>query len=423
MISKIRNSKLFKNTFIYTILQFVNKGIPFLLLPVLTFYLTPEDFGKIALFSSFIGIAGVFVGISIGGAVGVNYFKYDEKELSRYVGNAIFSLLLNTFIVLSIVYITLKIIEPNIVLSNNWLFIAVLVSLLQHFTYINLTIWRSRQEAKPYAIYEISEMGTNISLSLFLIIILHLSWEGRVLGLVIAASIFGIISLIVLKFRKYLTLKFDKKHIKDIYSFGLPLIPHQLAIWGRSGVDIIFITSFLGASSAGLYSLGFQLGSILGILLAAFNNAYSPYLYEKLKNHNDDIKINLVNFTYIYFFIILFLSFFISFCVDMVLPYMVDDKFLDSIQYVYLISLSFVFQGMYYMMVNYIFFTKKNMIVSYITLTTSILHVVISYFSIQNFGAIGAAYTTIFTYLITFLLTWYFSNKCINMPWFCGINR
>jgi O-antigen/teichoic acid export membrane protein len=64
MIQKIRQSVLFKNTFIYTLLQLVNSGIPFLLLPVLTRYLTPEDYGMIATYNTFVGVLSIFVWLS-----------------------------------------------------------------------------------------------------------------------------------------------------------------------------------------------------------------------------------------------------------------------------------------------------------------------------------------------------------------------
>jgi len=61
MIGRLKQSVLFKNTFIYTLLQLINSGIPFLLLPVLTRYLTPEDYGMIATYNTFVGAVSISV--------------------------------------------------------------------------------------------------------------------------------------------------------------------------------------------------------------------------------------------------------------------------------------------------------------------------------------------------------------------------
>ena len=79
IVNRLKQSVLFKNTFIYTLLQLINKGIPFLLLPILTRYLTTNDYGMIATYNTFVGILAIFIGLSMPGAVGVNYFQLKKE--------------------------------------------------------------------------------------------------------------------------------------------------------------------------------------------------------------------------------------------------------------------------------------------------------------------------------------------------------
>lgn len=49
-IKRLIHSSLFRSAGIYTITQMINSAIPFLLMPVLTRYLTPTDYGIVAMF-------------------------------------------------------------------------------------------------------------------------------------------------------------------------------------------------------------------------------------------------------------------------------------------------------------------------------------------------------------------------------------
>ena len=111
IVTKLKNSVLFKNTFIYTLLQLINSGVPFLLLPVLTRYLTPEDYGMIATYNTFVGVVSIFVGLSMAGAVGVSFFHLKQEELKKYIGNVFNILILSV----SVVTLFIMVLEPYLI--------------------------------------------------------------------------------------------------------------------------------------------------------------------------------------------------------------------------------------------------------------------------------------------------------------------
>ena len=417
IITKLKNSVLFKNTFIYTLLQLVNSGIPFLLLPVLTRYLTPEDYGMIATYNTFVGVLSVFVGLSMSGAVGVSFFHLKQEELKKYIGNVFNILLIATSLVLLIVILFQPLLVERLKLPAFWLYIAIFVAWMQMITSINLTLWRSQQKAKPFAFYEMYQTLFNISLSLLLVVALHYGWEGRVTGTAAAAIIFGLLSIVFIYKRGYAVLNYSAAYMKDAFKFGTHLIPHQMALWMRSGVDILLITSIVGVSQTGLYSVGFQFGMVVGIFASAFNNAFSPYLFEKLKNITPEIQKNLVKFTYVYFVGIVIFAMALSTFFIWLIPYFLGEQFHAASEYIYWISLAYAFQGMYLMVVNYIFYAKKNHLLSMVTISTSIFHVVLSYVLIHHYGAIGAAYASVFSFFLTFVSVWRISGRVVEMPW------
>ena len=416
-IKKIKQNELFKNTFIYTVLQLFNSAIPFLLLPILTRYLTPDDYGMIATWSTFTGFLGIFIGLSMFGAIGVNYFHFKQEELAKYIGNVLILLLISTSIVTLLTWSFQPYLIEKLKLPLIWLYIAIIATWMRMITGINLVLWRSKKKAKSYSLYLLGQTLFDILLSLFFVVILHFGWEGRGIGKASAAIIFGLFSLFLLHRNRYVILNFSVTYIKDALKFGIPLIPHQLALWMRGGVDILLITSLVGVSQTGLYNVGLQFGMIIGLFVGAFNNAYVPYFYEKLKNITPETKSSLVKFTYFYFIGIIIFAMILSSCSIFIIPYLLDEKFINASIYIYWISLAYAFQGMYVMVVNYIFYTKKNHLISMTTITTSIFHVILSYFLIIKYGAIGAAYASVISYFLTFILIWRISNKVFPMPW------
>lgn len=417
MLKRIKKSKVAKNTFIYTLFSFINKGIPFLILPIITHYLSEEDYGKIATFNTYVQFLVLFVGLSLNSAISVNYFHLKKNEFKQYIGNTFYILSISTLIVFGIVSIGESFLIENVSLPVEWLYIAIIVSLMSIISEFNLTIWRVQQEAKLFSYYSTLITFFNISISLILIVIYNLGWLGRVSGISAATIIFGFISFIFIKKRGYLDLSFNKNYIKDSLKLGVSILPHHLALALRTGTDIFLITYLLGIEQTGLYAIGYQFGAIVGILAGAFNTAYASYQMEKLKNINEQTKKKLVKFAYIYFIGIFIFSIFFGFMIGLLFPIMIDSKFIGAIKYILIIAIAYSFQGMYFMVVNYIYYVKKNHLVSLATISATMVQIILSYLFIKEWGAMGAAYATLIGFVLSFVIIWYIGSKTYPMPW------
>jgi len=391
--------------------------VPFILLPVLTRYLSPSDYGVIALFFVFTGILGVFMTLELNTAISVNFFKITRDELKVYIANILIITSIVSCLILLFFIIFHSYISKLLALPTEWLFIAIVVTLLQFFTTINLVLWQSEQNPIPLGIYQISQTIFNLSLSLILIIGFGMKWEGRLIAVSVTSMGFGILSFSFLLNRNYLDFKLDKVYIKNALKFGLPLLPHSLGIWFRTGIDRVFLTMLVSASATGLYTVGFQIASVIMVIISAFNKAFTPYLYEQLKEITAKQKSILVKYFYFYFAVLLLLATSLSLIAPYIIDFLLGKKFTESQNYVTLISFGFAFYGMYSLFVNYILFTEKTKYLSYITFTAGLLHVGLSYLLISYNGTIGAAQATAIISFITFLFVWWLSQKLNPMPW------
>lgn len=410
-------NKFIKDTSIYVISDLLNKAVPFLLLPILTRYLTPSDYGIISIFLVFIGLLGVFVSIESKTAISVFFFKKEHHQLKIFITNVLLLTSVLTSIVLILLIIFSPIVTKLLALSIEWIILGVFVTITQFITTVNIVLWQSERKPLSVGIYQIAQTVINLGLSLVLIVSLKMGLEGRLIAISFASIIFGIYSLYLLLKRNYLTINYNKDSIKETLSFGIPLIPHALSVWSRTGIDRVFLTAFVSTSATGMYTVAFQIASILYIFCVAFNKAYAPFLYKKLANLIEVEKVKLVRYTYLYFLSLLFFALILSLTAPFIVELFLGSSFYDSLKYISLLSFSFAFQGMYIMIVNYILFVKKTAYLSYVSLSISLFHIGLSYLLIKLNGTLGAAQATLISSITTFLCVWWLSNKVHKMPW------
>jgi len=383
----------------------------------MTRYLTPNDYGIVATFNVLLAVMAVFVGLSMHGAINVNFFKLNKNELKEYIGNVFYILFSSFLLVFIIVYILKSYFSFFTKFPENWIPIIVIIALFQSIFIVNIKLWQVEQKSFPYSTYQISRTILNVALSLIFVVALVWGWQGRLLGVVITSIIFGLLSIFVIYKRRYIKFSFNKKYIKDALFFGVPLIPHALGGWIITSIDRIFINSMVGVAATGLYSVGYSVGMIIGLFAHSFNLAWSPFLYEKLKENNYSTKVKIVKFTYLYNVGIIILALALSFIAPYFLKYFVSKNFYFAYKYVLWIALGYAFQGMYFMVVNYIFYIKKTYILAWVTFSSAGINIILNYFFIKANGAIGAAQATTITFFVKFIMVWILSAKVYKMPW------
>ena len=285
-IRRIKNIKVLGVFSIYMGSSVLNAAIPFLLLPIFTYYLSPADFGKISMFSVLGGFIMPFIGFSSLGVISREYFNLDKILFGQYLGN-IFNILFVSIIPISIVlYFCSDFISKLTGLSITIIGLCMVFSLFTYLLNSILIIWQVQSKAKEYGFFQVGQTLFNIVLSLVLMIWFKLGFEGRIYSQVISAIIFGLVGFYIIKKYIGLNLKFNSSFFLDALTFGIPLIPHTLGAILISLSDRLFITNMIGIEATGLYSVGYSIGSIIGFIEHSFNLAYAPWLFNKLNLNN-----------------------------------------------------------------------------------------------------------------------------------------
>ncbi|MEX9906886.1 lipopolysaccharide biosynthesis protein [Providencia rettgeri] len=412
---------LAKNTSIYLISNILNAAIPFILLPILTRYLTPSEYGQIAMFQVLLSALTTFIGLNSVGAANRKFYDNDTDDqiLKSFNGSCIQILIITTLLTIFPMLFIGEIISEFLSIPLSWIVIAILISALTFVTALRLGQWQIRSQAKIFGVLQVSNSIVNMLLSLFLVIIMKHGASGRIDAQLITALFIAITSLFLLYKDKLLKIfTWKPAQIKEILLFGIPLIPHHIGFFLLSSVDRFFINKEIGLAEAGIYMVAIQLSSALAIIFDAINKAFVPWLFSKLKENIYSEKLKIVKYTYLYFFaltIIALLAFLIG---PILFIFIAGDKYSHGRELIGWLCLGQIFGGMYLMVTNYIFYSKKTGKLALTTITTGIINAVLLIIFLPLFGLIGAAYAFALSKLGQFIVTWILSHHSIEMPWF-----
>lgn len=417
MIKQLLRSSLARSAGIYTFSTIINSAIPFFMMPVLTRYLTPTDYGIVAMFFVLLGIISPFIGLSLHGAISVKYFDKDEINLPGFIGNCFLLLLMSTILVSFVLWLFAGQISSLTAFPREWLLAVVFIAVGQMVILVVMTLWQVENKPSKYSIFQNLQTVVNISLAIFLVVGLGKNWQGRIEADIITTSIFAFAGYIFLYKKGWLKFRYDRSHMSYALKFGVPLIPHALGGMLMIQTDRIFITNMVSVADTGIYTVGFQIAMIIELFASSFNRAYVPWLYKHLGENDFSIKKKIVKYSYIYFVLIIVFALCVALLSPWFLSFFVGKKFAGAYKYTAWIAFGFAFSGMYYMVTNYIFYVGKNHLLAGVTFITALVNILLNYILIKWNGAVGAAQASAIAFFMSFVLTWLLSSRVYAMPW------
>lgn len=410
--------KTLKSFSTYTLISIVTAGIPFLLMPVLTHYLTTEDYGELSLFNTYVTILIPLISLGTTGVFSVEYFKKSKKGFQEIFSSTLWIpfVLTSFFIVITILFTDT--IANLIEIPPKLLFAIPIISLIVIVSDVLYGQLIMQKKAKTYGVIAILKTIVEVSLSLFFIVILAMNWEGRILSQGIAAFLTFLFSIYYFHKKEWLNIKvFSSKRIKQSLLFGLPLVPHLIGKFVINQSDTIFIAKMISVEDAGIYRIGYQFGFIISIVSGAFLSVYTPFLYERLARITEQKKIEIIKLSYFFILGLILLTLLLTVSSDFIFSNLIHHDFKSGAQFVFWTSLSYVFWGGYLIFAGYIFYLKKTKILAYISILNIFLNLVLNYYFIKLFGVIGVSYATACSFFITFVIVVFISNKLYPMPW------
>lgn len=385
----------------------INQAVPFLMLPVLTIFLIPSDFGYINNFSAILIIFNSILGGGLSANIEKNYFRMDESFMNRLMGNLYFLLFCSTIVLFIISGFLSLIFKIQFIPEHIFILIPLISFFFISFELLK-TLFKIKKQTLSFTLITISEVILNVTISLVLVIGLLLQWRGRVYAMAFSYIMFGLISLGYLIKKKYITFSIKKDILKKILRLTLPLLPSGISVMIMRKSGILFIDAFQGKTEAGLYGVGLNLSTIILFISIPFIYAWTPHIYEKLsfkngRNSFSAIRNKLFVFTLFIFSICVLLSFFSGF----ILRIMTTQAFFKAGIFIPWLLFGFAFWAIKTMYMPFFIHYNKQKYIAIIAIIGAVLNLFLNYFTVRGLGALGVAIAFFVSNLLTYLMVFF----------------
>jgi O-antigen/teichoic acid export membrane protein len=401
----------------YFFTTLINNAIPFLFLPVLTRYLAPAEYANIALFSFYLALSNALTGISIPAIVSKHFFDQEKEYIARLIGNCILVVMTFSIATLTLIILFYGFLQQYLNLDLLWLALIPIASFSWIVFSLGLDVLRNRKMVFSFTKHQVGNTIINFTLSLFLIIVLVLGWQGRIIGIIISYFASAIIMIIYLKKNGYIRFHLSKPIIKEILALVLPMIPNSFQSVIISQVGLFFIQFYFSRDLLGIYAVGFQIAFSVKLLITALSLSWFPFLYEQLANRK---KMNLLYVTRMLLLlcgIILSGVVFVNIFSGLILRVMTTEAYFQANEFIPWLSLGFFFHGLYVLIMPILIKYEKQRYISLVSFLNMLVMIGLNIWFAKLFGYIGIAYAYCLTYFIMCIALLWKSQTTFPLPW------
>ena len=386
------NRKALKSGIWYTASNFLIRSIGFITTPIFTRILTKAEFGAFNNYASWLSIITIFVTLNLESTLISARYDYKDR-FDEYI----LSVLSLSSISAAIWFIVVNVFSNRIssFLGLDMAYVNAMLLYLVFLPAVNLFQARERYyfEYKKTVITSlIISIGTAL-LSVLLVQSMNNRLTGRIIGSVIPTVVLGV-TFYVFFINKGKRIKIE--YWKYALPVCLPYIPHLLSMTLLNSTDRVMIDKWCGSEATALYSLAYNCGAIVTLLLTSMNSAFAPWLGEKIaENRTDEIR----KFSKIYISAFVLLAIGIMLVSPEVLWILGGESYMEAIYVMTPVSMGCICQFLYTLFVNVEQFKKKTLGMAFASALAAIVNLTLNYMFIPKIGYLAAAYTTLVGYL------------------------
>ena len=413
----MRLRSLLRGSLLYTIGNFLPRVGAFLLLPIYTAAMGPEQFGTFSLMLSISGVLGVVYRLGLDGALMRLHFDVAARDRpGLYLTLAVATAVAGTVLSLALALLMVPFFAPLFAGAPFWPFapLTLLLTFLLAFQYVPSSFFRASEMPGRFVLLTGSSFVAGVLATILFVLALDLGAAGALLGQVAGALSIVVTGAIVLVSLRPTGLRMDL--LRRSFSFGLPLLPHALSAWVLNLSDrwLIGLLAVGGAAAAqaaiGVYSLGYMLGQVVALVAFSFNAAWVPFFYQRGEDEHGPRLLREMTTLSIAGLSVLAGG--IGLLAPELAVLVAADRWgeatMEAARVTPVVALASVAYGLYYMVVSPVFLVRRTRVLPILTIAAGTVNVVLNVILIPRIGIMGAAWATLAGYsTLAGLTTWY----------------
>ncbi len=420
MFDKIK--QISKDTLIYGTSTIIGRLLNFILVPIYTNFLSPQDYGITAYLYSLIAFLNVIYNYGMETA----YLKYSSTlEIGNKKQN--FSVPFLSITITSIIFSGLIIIfSENITIlidinSNLKTIItySALILLTDAMAIIPFALLRQEKKAWNFATLKFINIFINVCFNIIFLIFLRKGIEGIFLSSLLASTITLI--LLIPTILKHFTIKFSPILYTNLLKFGLPSLPAGLAAMMLQVIDRPILRLLTNDQTVGIYQANYRLGIFMMLVVSMFDYAWKPFFFSQSKEENAKILFARIAsyFLLLMCFVLIFFTLFINdiVAIKMFNRFIIHPDYWSGLHIVPIILAAYLFNGLALIFSSGIYIQKKTYFLPITTITSALFNIVCNFLLIPILGITGAALATLISYFVMALLNLFFSQRIYKIQY------
>jgi O-antigen/teichoic acid export membrane protein len=407
-----------KHAVIYGSADVFPRVINLLLMPVFTFYLSPENYGVLGILVLFGVTTKILFRMGLDSGFFRLYYEQDSDREKKVFCTTIFAAAATVGLIglIATVWAADPISRFLLGGGRDFIILVAVDIFLTVFAFVPMNLYRILEQSQRFTAVSLFRNGLNLSLKVILVVS---GWgvAGVLWADLIAAAFFILLlspTLVV-----NLCRGFSWQMLSSALSFGLPKVPHALAYQILNLADRKLLHWFGSLEQVGIYHVAYQFGLGIKFFLSAFELAWSPFIYSILKraDHPQTLARIATYASIVLWTLALGIAVLSR---ELLILMTTNPAFHAGYPVIPLIVLSHVFQGMFLLTSIGIGISKNTYPFPVMTLAAAVLNVSMNLALIPRLGMMGAAWSTVAGYALMLVMGIYYSNRLYRLPFEWG---
>jgi O-antigen/teichoic acid export membrane protein len=404
--------ELGKHSMIYGVGNLLQKITSLLMLPIYTQFLTAHEYGIKELVGLSTDVIAILIATALSSSFYRFYMSYDsDKDKNEVVSTILISVgAVGLVAVVILAYWTE--LMARVILDDPELYYFFLISFaslfFQTINGISYSYLKANNQSVKFIILSLVKLLFVLGLNIYFVAILKIGVVGVLISTLLGSI--AITALLTIPMLKKVGFSFSSKKLREIIKYGLPIVPAQFGAFIVHLSDRFFIKEYVSLAEAGIYSLGYRIGSLPANFLSdPFNQIFQPKRIEIYEKDNAAALFGKI-FTY-YLTVISLGALVVSALAKEVLMIMSNEEYWAAAEIVPLIVLATTIFSFHYHLNIGIVMSKNTKYFAYISLSNAVLVIFLNFLLIPTYGVFGAAWATIIAFVYKAVLTYYFSSR------------
>lgn len=290
---KNKYKKLVNNSLIFAIGNFGSKIMSFIMVPIYSYTLTTNDYGKVDLLTSLVSLLMPVICLDIYDSVFRFALDRSKNKSQIFSTGMIFAFISSILAIILGIVISQFINSYPVMYTVIYMIVSVFYSLISNFA---RAIGYVKQFAMAGIVNTFIMGGCNI---LFLIVI-KMGMNGYMLSMILGQGVAILFLILTTKIFIYFGIRnLNNSILKKMLIYGVPLIPNNLAWWLNSASDRFFILVMIGASANGIYAMANKIPSIITTVSSIFFQSWQISVVEEYEKEDGKTFISSVFESYL----------------------------------------------------------------------------------------------------------------------------